>query len=141
MESSNYQSSLPTIQLMSNCHRRFLAHQFDSNDTSESQRDFLPSFKVKPNPQYADLKHTTYRSQEAMENFVFPHEILPNLMKMTTLMNIFLCPIKLCEIAAKLYFFLLTSVCLHNCHFNFSGSNSGYKWCQTRYLKSPGLYI
>ena len=32
---------------------------------------------------------------------------------------------KLCEIAAKLYFFLLISVSLHNFHFNFLGLKHG----------------
>ena len=60
-----------------------------------------------------------------MENFVFPDEIETKLMKMSKLINIFLCPMKLCEIAAKLYFFLLTSVSLHNFHFNYSGLKHG----------------
>ena len=60
-----------------------------------------------------------------MENFVFPDEIKTKLMKMSKLINIFLCPMKLCEIAAKLYFFLLTSVSLHNFHFNYSGLKHG----------------
>ena len=60
-----------------------------------------------------------------MENFVFPDEIETKLMKIVKLINIVLCPIKLCEIAAKLYFFLLTSVSLYNFHYNFSGSKYG----------------
>ena len=36
-----------------------------------------------------------------MENFVFPDEIKRKLMKMSKLMNIFLRPIKFCEIAAN----------------------------------------
>ena len=60
-----------------------------------------------------------------MENFVFPDEIKTKLMKMSKLINIFLCIMKICEIAAKLYFFLLTSVSLHNFHVNFLGSKHG----------------
>ena len=110
-----------------------------------------------------------------MENFVFPDEIKTKLMKMSKLINI-LCAMKLCEIAAKLYFFLLTSVSLHNSRLTFRGKNVELlsckhrhfqrwlvdfhvqnvssslskwflhtpwttKWCQTRYLKSRGLYI
>ena len=36
-----------------------------------------------------------------MENFVFPDEIKRKLMKLSKLMNIFLRPIKVCEIAAN----------------------------------------
>ena len=60
-----------------------------------------------------------------MEHFVFPVEIKSKQMKMSRLMNNFLRPIKLCEIAAKLYYFLLTSVPLLNFHINFSGSKHG----------------
>ena len=80
--------------------------------------------KAKVSPQALFLLHP-YEEQEAMENFVFPDEIKTKLMKMSKLINIFLCPMKLCEIAAKLYFFLLTSVSLHNFHFNYSGLKHG----------------
>ena len=46
-------------------------------------------------------EYLEYIKQEAMENFVFPDEIKRKLMKMSKLMNIFLRPIKLCEIAAN----------------------------------------
>ena len=60
-----------------------------------------------------------------MKNFVFPNEILDKINENELIDEHFLRPIKLCEIAAKLYFFLLTSVSLHNFHFNFSGSKHG----------------
>ena len=117
-----------------------------------------------------------YNWQEAMENFVFPHEILPNLMRMTTLMNIFYVPLnyaKSQQSCTSFYWhlFLCTTFTstfrgqnmeLLSCkerHFQLwlvdfhvqkvSSNLSKWflhtpwttKWCQTRYLKSRGLYI
>ena len=94
------------------------------SDIKVTTLSFYKRFVIQNSNAYLPVLANNYPIQEAMENFVFSDEIKTKLMKMSKLINI-LYAIKLCEIAAKLYFFLLTSVSLHNFHFNFSGSKHG----------------